>query len=129
MNFKLKNIDATKAEPSLKHEYVIEKDWNLDENPVSVTAKYLRAGETVQFIRTREDGSSTIDARELFKKKVVEIHNMTIEDEKGNKRNIQRPEDFLELPDDGSGYMTDIIMDVMAHLLNSNKLSEDEVKN
>lgn len=127
MNFTLKNVDLTKAQPSLKHEYVIEREWNLTEKPVSVICKHLRAGEATQFARNTAEGATYFDLREMFKKKVIEIKNLTVTDEHGHSKEITTAEQLLELPSDSG--LTDIVVDVTSHLIGANKLTEDEIKN
>ena len=122
MDLTIKNIDVTKTNVNLKHEYVIDTPENLKEKePVSVICTWLKTGEISAYYKT--DGeSSYIDMRALFNKHVKEIKNLTV-----NGVQITLPEQYLRLPN--STELNTILSNVGSHIISGYDLTDDEVKN
>lgn len=124
-----KKFDPRKAEASLKHTYTIEADWNLslpEEEQVKVVCRHFKSGEANSFLITKRDESgeniNSFDIRGIFRKKVLEIENLTI-----NGLELKTPDDVLNYP--ANQYTSDIVNDLATHLILSSRLTEDEEKN
>ena len=125
MNLNIKNIDTTKADLGLRHEYIPQTAFNKkqkEEERIVVECEYLKVGEKVKYTTTDEDGNTSLDFGKLFKKKVLEIRNLKI-----NDKPVVSAYELLKYP--GVLELEAIVIDVCAHLLNSDSLNEDERKN
>ena len=81
MNLNIKNIDTTKADLGLRHEYIPQTAFNKkqrDDEKIVVECEYLKIGEKVKYTTTDEDGNASLDFRKMFKQKVLEIRNLKI---------------------------------------------------
>ena len=125
MDLKIQNIDTTKADLGLRHEYIPQTAFNKkqkEEERIVVECEYLKVGEKVKYTTTDEDGNASLDFSKLFKKKVLEIRNLKI-----NDKPVVSAYELLKYP--GVLELEAIVIDVCAHLLNSDSLNEDERKN
>ena len=125
MDLKIQNIDTTKADLGLRHEYIPQTAFNKkqkEEERIVVECEYLKVGEKVKYTTTDEDGNTSLDFGKLFKKKVLEIRNLKI-----NDKPVVSAYELLKYP--GVLELEAIVIDVCAHLLNSDSLNEDERKN
>ena len=125
MELNIKNIDITKADLGLRHEYTPKTDWNLkeedEEKRVIFDCEYFMLGEKMKYSTTSEDGVS-IDFQKVFKKKVKGIRNLEI-----NGKPVTTAEELLKYP--GVPELDALMVDVVAHILKSDDLTEDEEKN
>ena len=125
MDLKIQNIDTTKADLGLRHEYIPQTAFNKkqkEEERIVVECEYLKVGEKVKYTTSDEDGNTSLDFSKLFKKKVLEIRNLKI-----NDKPVVSAYELLKYP--GVLELEAIVIDVCAHLLNSDSLNEDERKN
>ena len=125
MNLNIKNIDTTKADLGLRHEYIPQTAFNKkqrDDEKIVVECEYLKIGEKVKYTTTDEDGNATLDFRKMFKQKVLEIRNLKI-----NETPVVGADELLKYP--GTLDLEALVIDVYAHLLNADSLNEDERKN
>lgn len=126
MNLNIKNIDTTKADLGLRHEYIPQTAFNKkqkEEEKIVVECEYLKVGEKVKYATTDEEGNASLDFSKMFKKKVLEIRNLKI-----NDKPVVSASELLKYPG-GALELEAIVIDVCAHLLNSESLNEDERKN
>ena len=82
MNLDIKNIDITKADLGLRHEYIPQTEWNLAEKDedkrVVFDCEYFTLGEKMKYSTVGEDNTMSIDFQKVFKKKVKGIRNLSI---------------------------------------------------
>lgn len=125
MNLNIKNIDTTKADLGLRHEYIPQTAFNKkqkEDEKIVVECEYLKVGEKVKYTTTDEDGNASLDFSKMFKQKVLEIRNLKI-----NEKPVVSASELLKYP--GAIELEAIVIDVCTHLLNSDSLNEDERKN
>lgn len=127
MNINIKNIDATKADLGLRHEYIPDTRDNMaidEENRIVVDCEYLRVGERSAFLSvSTDDKEVNMDLyRKVFRKKVRGIRNLTI-----NEKPVTTAEEFLKYP--SAVELEAIVINVVNHIFNSDDLTEDEEKN
>ena len=124
MNIDIKNIDTKKADLGLRHEYIPDTELNNslpDKEKIVIDCEYLRVGEKMNF-NDLSDGSPSMDFRKIFLKKVKGIRNFEF-----NGKPITTSEEFLKFP--GVDEMDAIVINVVAHILRTDELTEDERKN
>jgi len=127
MEINIKNIDETKADLGLRHEYVPDTVSNnaLEEDKrVVVECEYLRVGERSAFFSvSADDKEVNMDLyRKIFRKKVKGIRNLVI-----NKKPVTTAEEFLRYPSEAQ--LEGILIDVGLHIIKADSLTEDEEKN
>jgi hypothetical protein len=125
MELNLQNIDITKADLGLRHDYIPQTVFNKkqkEDEQIVVECEYLKIGEKVKYTTSDEDGKASIDLRKMFKEKVIEIRNLKI-----NGKSVVSADELLKYP--GALELEAIVIDVCAHLLNADSLNEEERKN
>ena len=125
MKLNIKNIDASKLDLGLRHEYVPETNFNLsldEKERVVVDCEYFAVGEKMKFSTVNEDQTLSMDFAKIFKKKIKGIRNLEI-----NGKPITTADEFLKYPDITE--LHDLMVDVVAHILKADDLTEDEEKN
>ena len=73
MNINIENIDAKKADLGLRHEYIPNTQFNMEQpedERIVVECEYLQVGEKVKYSTMSSDGEASIDIRRLFANKV-----------------------------------------------------------
>ena len=125
MNIEIKNIDITKLDLGLRHEYIPDTIFNNsldDKDKIVIDCEYFGVGEKAKFSSVTPDGEATLDLRKIFQKKVRGIRNLQI-----NGKSVTTADEFLRFP---SIPVLDAIMsDVVVHIVTADDLSEDERKN
>lgn len=126
MNIILKNLktktEAGKTKVDLEHVYQPLKE-NED---LKVHCSYFKPGEMVTYFIYDQNGKATADLPGIFRDKVTKIEGLTVETEKDTLK-IETSRDLLSLPT--LPVLTDIVMNTATHLMSSDGLNEDEVKN
>lgn len=126
MELNIKNIDNTKLDLGLRHEYVPDTKFNmsLDEDKrIVVDCEYFGVGEKLKYSSVdAQEETMSMDFRKVFKHKVKGIRNLVI-----NKKPVTTSEEFLRYP--GVATLDAILSNVVAHIIHSDELTEDEVKN
>ena len=125
MKLEYKNIDVSKLDLGLRHEYVPTTSFNMSLNEkerMVIDCEYFRVGEKMSFNEVSADGTATMDFRKIFLKKVKGIRNFEF-----NGKPVTTSEEFLKFP--GVGEMDLIVMNVVLHIINADELTEDEAKN
>ena len=127
MNIEIKNIDTSKLDLGLRHDYVLEAKFNMDlpeEERIVIDCEYLRVGERTAFLSvSAEDNEVSMDIyRKMFAKKVKGIRNLTI-----SKKPVTTAEEFLKYP--STPELDAILLFTGNHILNADELTEDEEKN
>lgn len=125
MNIEIKNIDITKLDLGLRHDYTPKTNYNNsldDKEKIVIDCEYFGVGEKVKYSSVTPDGEATLDFRKIFQKKVKSIRNLKI-----NDKPVTTADEFLRFP---SIPVLDAIMsDVVLHIVTSDDLTEDEKKN
>lgn len=130
MELKLSNIDISKTSTMLKHKYYPTASINsklADKDKVFVWCEYLKAGDRTSFSKFDKDGNSNFDFKKIFEEKVLSIHNFVVSDDKGNSKPINTASEFLNLPD--IPQISELMLDVVIHIIKGDALNEDEIKN
>ena len=126
MELNIKNIDITKADLGLRHEYVPTTTFNegLDEKDrIVVDCEDLRVGERTSFISMTQDEEVSMDVyRKIFAKKVKGIRNLII-----NGKPVTTAEELLKYP--SITELDALLVNVAIHVLRADELTEDETKN
>lgn len=127
MNIEIKNIDTSKLDLGLRHDYVPDVKFNMDlpeEERIVIDCEYLRVGERTAFLSvSAEDNEVSMDIyRKMFAKKVKGIRNLVI-----NKKPVTTAEEFLRYP--SATELDAILIFTGNHILNADALTEDEEKN
>lgn len=125
MELNIKNIDVTKADLGLRHEYIPQTEWNkaLDEDErIIVDCEYFMLGEKMKYSNITEDKEYSLDFQKIFRKKVKGIRNLKI-----NGKPVTTSEELLRYP--GVAELDALMMDVVLHIIKSDELTEDETKN
>ena len=126
MNIEIKNIDNTKLDLGLRHEYIPTTTFNEElkkEDKIVVDCEYLRVGERTSFISMTSDEEVSMDVyRKIFAKKVKGIRNLTI-----NEKPVTTAEEFLKYP--SIMELDALLINVAVHVLRADELTEDERKN
>lgn len=125
MNLNYKQVDETKADMGVRHTYIPEVDWNIeceDEDRVSVECEYFRPAERTKYTSFSKEGTSGIDIERIFRDKVKKINNLLIN---GNK--IETADKLLKFP--STKELDALVNDVVIHLLNTESLHREEIKN
>lgn len=125
MNFNYKQIDETKADMGLKHTYIPEVEWNIDceeADRVSVECEYFKPAERTKYTSFSKDGANGIDIERIFRDKVKKINNLSI-----NGKEIDSADKLLKYP--STIELDALVNDVVIHLLNTESLNREEVKN
>lgn len=121
MNFNISNIDLTKADPCLEHEYVIETEENMGlpkDERISVICSYIKVGEQTRYI----DKAGSFDAVKIVADKVKKIKNLSV-----NGVPITDAKVFTNLP--SANPLMEIFSMIFAHIVAGARLTEDEEKN
>ncbi len=125
MNFNYKNVDESKADLGLNHTYIPEVEWNIDcddVDRVSVECEYFRPAERTKYTTFSKDGAGGIDIEKIFRNKVKKINNLTI-----NEKEVDTADKLLKYP--STIEIDALVNDVVLHLLNTESLNKEEVKN
>lgn len=125
MNLNIKNIDTTKANLGLRHDYIPQTVFNKaqkEEEQIVVECEYLKVGEKVKYYTATDNDGATLDFRKMFKQKVLEIRNLKI-----NGKPVVGADELLKYP--GALELEALVIDVCSHLLNADMLNEEERKN
>lgn len=125
MDLNIKNIDITKADLGIRHTYVPQVKWNLDnpeEDRVSVDCEYFRVGERMRYAVVGADSSASLDFTKVFKEKVKGISGLAI-----NGKAITTADAIVRLP--AIPELEALMMDVVLHIISSDSLNKDEEKN
>lgn len=124
MNLIYASIDESKADLGLKHTYIPEVEWNIecdDNDRVSVECEYFRPAERTKYTTFSKEGSG-IDIDRIFRDKVKKINNLQI-----NGKEIDTSDKLLKYP--SSIEVDALVNDVVLHLMNTESLNKEEVKN
>ena len=127
MEFEIKNIDTSKLDLGLRHEYVPAVKFNTDlpENErIVIDCEYLRVGERTSFLSVSA-GENEVNMdiyRKMFAKKVKGIRNLVI-----NGKPVTTAEEFLRYP--STTELDAILIFTGNHILRADELTEDEEKN
>lgn len=125
MELNIKNIDVTKADLGLRHEYIPQTDFNLalpEEQRIVIDCEYFALGEKMKYSNVNEDKEYSMDFQKVFKKKVKGIRNLVI-----NGKPVTTSEELLRYP--GVPELDALMVDVVLHIIKSDDLNEDETKN
>lgn len=126
MNIVLKNlktkVDAGKTKIELEHIF----QPMADAKELKVHCSYFRPGELTAYFTYDSDGKASADFQRIFRDKVSKIEGLSIETDKETIK-IESAEDLLELPN--LPVLSEIVMKTASHLISSDGLSEDEIKN
>ena len=126
MNLEIKNIDNTKLDLGLRHEYIPTTTFNEElkkEDRIVVDCEYLRVGERTSFISMTSDEEVSMDVyRKIFAKKVKGIRNLII-----NGKPVTTAEELLKYP--SVTELDALLVNVAMHVLRADELTEDETKN
>lgn len=125
MNINIKNIDSSKADLGLRHEYIPQTKFNLEqaeEDRIIIECDYLQVGEKTKYSDIDPYEGISIDLRKLFANKVKEIRNLKI-----NGKPVVSASALLKYP--GVLELEALIIDVANHLLGADSLTGDERKN
>lgn len=125
MNLNIKNIDNTKTNLGLRHNYVPKTAFNMkqkEEDRITVDCEYLKVGEKMNYTTVGKDGEASVDITALFRHKVFGIKNLEI-----NGEPVTSADSLLKYP--GVIELEALVIDVSAHILNTETLNEDERKN
>lgn len=125
MKLEIKNIDNTKLDLGMRHEYIPDTEFNnsLDEKDrIVIDCEYFGVGEKLKFSFISTDGETSLDFPKIFLKKVKGIRNLEI-----NGKPVTTSEELLKYP--GVPVLDAIMSDVVVHIIRADELSEDEVKN
>nr|DAI52562.1 MAG TPA: hypothetical protein [Caudoviricetes sp.] len=127
MNIVLKNlrtkVDAGKTKIELEH---IFQPFANGAKELKVYCSYFRPGELTTYFTYDSDGKASADFQRIFRDKVSKIEGLSIETDKETIK-IESAEDLLELPN--LPVLSEIVMKTASHLISSDGLSEDEIKN
>lgn len=127
MKLNIKNIDTSKLDLGLRHEYVLEAAFNMEApeaERIVIDCEYLKVGERTAFLSvSAEDNEVSMDIyRKMFLKKVRGIRNLAI-----NDKPVTTAEELLKYP--STPELDAILIFTGNHILNADKLTEDEEKN
>ena len=126
MKLEIANIDNTKLDLGLRHDYIPDTTFNmaLDEGDrIVIDCEYLRVGERTSFISMTRDEEVSMDVnRKIFAKKVKGIRNLEI-----NGKPVTTAEELLKYP--SITELDSLLMNVAIHVLRADELTEDEEKN
>lgn len=125
MKLNIRNIDTSKADLGLRHEYVPETPYNLaldEDERIVFDCEYFRLGEKMKYSSIDEDKEVSLDFQKVFRKKVKGIRNLEI-----NDTPVTTAEELLKYP--GIPELEALMMDVVLHIIQSDDLTEDETKN
>lgn len=126
MNIVLKNlktkVDAGKTKIELEH--IFQPFDGAKE--LKVHCSYFRPGELTAYFTYDSDGKASADFQRIFRDKVSKIEGLSIETDKETIK-IESAEDLLGLPN--LPVLSEIVMKTASHLISSDGLSEDEIKN
>ncbi len=127
MKLNIANIDITKLDFGLRHEYVVDAAFNKElpeEEQIIIDCEYLKVGERTAFLSvSADDNEVSMDIyRKMFVKKVRGIRNLVI-----NGTPVTTAEEFLKYP--ATPELDAILIFTGNHILNADKLTEDEEKN
>lgn len=125
MKLNIRNIDTSKADLGLRHEYVPETPYNLsldEDERIVFDCEYFRLGEKMKYSSIDEDKEVSLDFQKVFRKKVKGIRNLEI-----NDTLVTTAEELLKYP--GIPELEALMMDVVLHIIQSDDLTEDETKN
>ena len=126
MDLNINNIDITKADLGLRHDYIPDTPFNMaiedEEDRVVVDCEYFRLGEKMKYSTVNEDKEVTLDFQKVFRKKVKGIRNLKI-----NGKAVTTAEELLKFP--SNAILEALMMNVVLHIVDSDSLTEDEEKN
>lgn len=126
MELNIKNIDIKKADLGLRHEYIPETTFNMaienEDERIVFDCEYFRLGEKMNYSSISEDKEVTLDFQKVFRRKVKGIRNLVI-----NGKPVTTSEELLKFP--GVPELEALMMDVVLHIIRSDDLTEDEIKN
>lgn len=129
MTINLKNVEVSKAGVELRHTFTPKRinEGLQDSDKVRVVCDYFKTNEKMDYASYDKDGNVKFKFSEIFRDKVVEIKNLSVRDELDNLLNLKTADDilgFISVP-----ALESIVNEAVLHLLNSDGLTEDEVKN
>ena len=125
MELNIKNIDTSKLDLGLRHEYIPQTEYNKsleEDNQLVFDLEYFAVGEKMKFSKMDENQEMSIDYAKIFRKKVKGIRNLVI-----NGKPVTTAEEFLRYP--GVQVLDAIMTDVVIHIMKADDLTEDEAKN
>ena len=125
MDININNIDVSKLDLGLRHEYIPDTTFNmsLDEDKrIIIDCEYFGVGERLKYTSVDADETASLDFRKIFKNKVKGIGNLVI-----NKKPVTTSEEFLRYP--AVPKLDAILSNVVAHIVHADELTEDEEKN
>ena len=125
MKLNIRNIDTSKADLGLRHEYVPQTPYNLsldEDERIVFDCEYFRLGEKMRYSSIGEDKEVSLDFQKIFRKKVKGISNLEI-----NDTPVTTAEELLKYPEVPE--LEALMMDVVLHIIQSDDLTEDETKN
>ena len=97
LDIQIENIDESKADLGVRHEYVPQVAFNLaienEEERVVVDCDHFLPGEMSKYMTTNEDREMAYDLRKVFSKKVKGIRNLRI-----NGKSVTTAEAILKYP-------------------------------
>lgn len=125
MELNISNIDVTKLDLGLRHEYEPQTEYNLsldEKDRIIVDCEYFAVGEKMKFSKIDENQEMSIDFIKIFRKKVKGIRNLII-----NGKPVTTADELLRYP--GIPVLDALMTDVVSHILKADDLGEDETKN
>ena len=125
MELNISNIDVTKLDLGLRHEYEPQTEYNLsldEKDRIIVDCEYFAVGEKMKFSKIDENQEMSIDFLKIFRKKVKGIRNLVI-----NGKPVTTADELLRYP--GIPVLDALMTDVVSHILKADDLGEDETKN
>lgn len=126
LDIQIENIDESKADLGVRHEYIPQVAFNLaienEEERVVVDCDHFLPGEMSKYMTTNEDREMAYDLRKVFSKKVKGIRNLRI-----NGKPVTTAEAILKYP--STLELDALVMDVALHIVKGERLSGDERKN
>lgn len=125
MNIEIKNIDTSKLDLGLRHDYIpaiLGNDKADEKNQVVFDVEYFGVGERLGYTKLDNEGDAALDFRKIFLKKVKGIRGFVI-----NGKPVTTSEAFLKYP--GTPTMEALMNDVVIHIVKADELTEDEAKN
>ena len=125
MELNIKNIDITKADLGLRHDYIPQTEFNLaldEKERIVIDCEYFAFGEKMKYSSVNEDREYSMDFLKVFRKKVKGIRNLVI-----NGKPVTTSDELLRYP--GVPELDALMTDVVLHIIRSDELTEDETKN
>lgn len=126
LDLKVENIDTSKADLGIRHEYIPQVTFNLaienEEDRVVVECDHFRPGEMATYMSADRTDGIAYNIPKVFTKKVKGIRNLRI-----NGTPVTTAEALLKYP--SSPELDALVWDVALHIVSGERLNGDERKN